>query len=72
MLFPPAALDEIVVGAEIIRQLAAIEFHDAVCHGLDELVVVGCKEDVSLEVRETVVDGGDRLQVHVVRGLVQH
>ncbi len=44
---------------------------DSVGNGLDELMVMGGKEDIALKVDEPVVEGGDRLQIQVVGGLVQ-
>ena len=44
---------------------------DSVGNGLDELMVMGGKEDIALKVDEPVVEGGDRFQIQVVGGLVQ-
>ena len=54
-----------------VDDTAGGELDDPVGHGADELMVVGSEQEHLAEGDQTVVEGGDRLQVQVVGRLVQ-
>ena len=65
-LLDVVAVDVVVVLHELVDVSLGGELDDAVGYGLDELVVVGCEEDVALVLLEVVVERLDGLEVEVV------
>ena len=62
----------VIVLHQLIDVTLRTEFDDAVGDRLDELVVVGCEEDVSLELLEVVVERLDGFEVEVVGRRVEN
>ena len=66
-------LEVLLVGSAVINEGAVGEnFNNSVCYGVYDFVVVRGEQNVALEALHTVVDGGYRLKVKVVRGLVDN
>ena len=55
----------------LVEGLGAVYNDDAVAGGVHEFLVVRGEEHAALEGDETVVEGGDALEVEVVGGLVE-
>ena len=65
--------DIFVVSTQSVGQLTVlIDFHDTVCHGLNEFMVVGGEQHVALEGNQAVVDCSDGFQVQMVGRLVHN
>ena len=64
-------VDVVIILHELINGAVRGELDDAVGDGLDELMVVRSKEDVTLELHEVIVESLNALQVEVVRGSVE-
>jgi len=56
-----APIDIFFIGADFIIAAMLIDFNDSVCNSLYDFVVVGCEENVALEVTQTVVYGSNAL-----------
>jgi hypothetical protein len=61
----------VVVAAGKLRQLAAIQLHDPPHHPVQEVTIVGDDDERPLPPVEEPLQPADRLEVQVVRGLVQ-
>ena len=57
LLLDGLVVDVVVVGHQLVDGATGRQLDDAVGHGVDELMVVRCKEDVALELDEVVVEG---------------
>ena len=64
--------DVFIVFHHFVDDAVGGQFDDAVGHGLDELVVVAGKEDISLIEFQIVVECLDALEIEVVGGRVQN
>ena len=61
-------IDVLIVIHQLVNGALWCQFDDAVCHGLDKLVVMTRKEDVAFERHQIVVKCLNTLQIQMVRG----
>ena len=66
--FDVIAVHIVVILHELVDMSLWTKLDDAVCHCLDELVVVGREEHIALEEFQVVVEGLDGFEVEVVGG----
>ena len=70
--FDVIAVHIVVILHELVDMSLWTKLDDAVCHCLDELVVVGREEHIALEEFQVVVEGLDGFEVEVVGGGVEN
>ena len=66
------ALKVLVIGRDLIDQLAVDDLHDTVCGRLYDLMVTGGEDDHARELLHSVVQGCNGLHVQMVRRLIEH
>ena len=66
------ALKVLVVGRDLIDQLAVDDLHDTVCGRLYDLMVTGGENDHARELLHSVIQGCDGLHVQMVSRLIEH
>ena len=66
LLLDLLVVDVVIVVHQLVDGAVGREFDDAVGDGLDKLMVVGSKQNVSLELNKVVVESLNRLEVEVV------
>ena len=64
--------DIVIILHHLVDDSVGRQFNDAIGHGLDELMVVRSKKDVSLVNLQVIVESLDGLQVQVVGRRVQN
>ena len=64
-------LKEFFVSAHAVDTAIGSYLDDAVCNGLNYLMVVACEYDNALEIAQCVVHSGDAFKVKVVGGSVK-
>ena len=66
LFFDGFVVDVLIVRHQLVDGAGWCQFDDAVCHGVDKLVVVAGEENVALECHQVVVESLDAFQVQVV------
>ena len=59
-------VDVVIIAHQLVDSALWSELDDAVGHGVDELMVVRCKQNVTLKLNQVVVECLNRLQIQVV------
>ena len=62
----------LIIGAETINDSVRRNLNDAVGHGLRQLVIVACEDDVIGESSHAIVERGNAFQIQMVRRLIEN